>query len=149
MNLLQQLPDELQRIVVSYSRPKYPYLKEIKNLPKKVFMDNFEKYVKKCSYLKLSRHQGEMVFVYGLCDERGIIKPTMNEIDEFNYYPWNKKIILEECVPKRNGKFTGFMILDWMKWTINDEMMEKRERAEPGEYDFDYNDDYTTYYGEE
>ena len=84
MNLLQQLPDELQRIVVSYSRPKYPYLKGIKNLPKKVFMDKFEIYVKNCSYMKLSRHQGEMVFIDGLCDERNLIEPTMNEIDEFS-----------------------------------------------------------------
>ena len=50
MELLQKLPDELQRIVVSYSRPKYPYLLEFK---KQTFIDNFLIYINNISFERI------------------------------------------------------------------------------------------------
>ena len=124
MELLQKLPCELQRIVVSYSRPKYPYLLELK---KQTFIDKFEIYIRNTSVENIKNLYWDMVKV-----DRMYYKLYKNN----NYYPWNNRIILEEY-PEN-----CYTIVEWMRWALRDELDEEERvhqaRMEIGERDEEY-----------
>ena len=136
MELLQKLPDELQRIVVSYSRPKYPYLLEFK---KQTFIDNFLIYINNISFERIKNLYWDMVKVdrmyYKLCENK-------------NYYPWNNRIILEEYpenyLNNKPKSLSSYTIVDWMRWELRMELDDEERaweaRMEIGERDEEYSD---------
>ena len=85
MELLQKLPCELQRIVVSYSQPKYPYLLELR---KQTFIDQFNIYIDCiCPFCDL----------FSLRDDVINVNRMFYKLYKYNdIYPWNNRIILEQ-----------------------------------------------------
>tara|TARA_Y100000114_G_scaffold61853_1_gene56706 strand:+ start:6400 stop:6810 length:411 start_codon:yes stop_codon:yes gene_type:complete len=108
MEILQKLPNELQSIVVSYSKSEYPYIDKLKV---KLFMIEIEKYIKTC----------DDDTIVELADYTLIGDPQFSHcpVSTFNYYfnkgylfyPLDNPIMNEEYIDYEFGPCPVFDIV--------------------------------------